>query len=77
MVKNTGLESTELEVLFNSVQIYESVTSITFTVFRNYPDAMKSINESLIKWKAGTIKLMCFSGFAKNRIILRANKSLF
>jgi hypothetical protein len=47
VVKNAGFESTELEVLFNSVQIYESVMSITFIVFKNYPDAMKSINESL------------------------------
>ena len=36
-----------METLFNSIQIYEPVSSVEFVVFSNHPDTLKSINESL------------------------------
>jgi len=46
-VNSAGFESSELEVLFNALQIYESVMPLAFVMFHEHPRVMNSITSSI------------------------------
>ncbi|CAF0765942.1 unnamed protein product [Brachionus calyciflorus] len=49
-VQNAGFDTTpEMDLFFNSLQIYESIMSIAFVVFQDHPESMKAITDNVTK----------------------------
>lgn len=47
VAQKAGFESSELDSVFNSLQIYESVMPLAFIVFNDHPDTLKSLTENI------------------------------